>query len=79
MIEKRINVLWEVRRLRQRPVHSLDDNEFDQDLFRQQRELVDRSHGALMTIRIMLESHPVVKESGISIPDFLKEENVFAF
>ena len=79
MIEENLNVLWDVRKLRQRPAHSLDDNEFDQDLFRQQRELVDRSHRALMTIRMMLESHPAVKKSGISVPSFLEEKNVFAF
>ena len=79
LIDKNLSVLWEVRKLRQRPAHAIDDNKFDQDLFRQQRELVARAHAALRTIRMMMESHPAVQDAGIKIPDSLSQENIYAY
>lgn len=62
--------LHEVRDLRQRPAHALDDNVFDQEYLRRQRNLADRAYQAVRTIRLLLANHP--KTKGIEVADTLR-------
>jgi len=70
--------LREVRKIRRRPAHALDDDGFDQKYFKEQRELLERAYSAVRTIRLLLQSHPKVKEADIEIPDFLHNSKIVA-
>jgi hypothetical protein len=52
----------EVRKLRSRPAHTVDDDVFDQAYFAQQRELMIRAYNAVRTIRLLLSNHPKAKK-----------------
>ncbi len=56
-----IATLKEVRKLRQRPAHSLDDNRFDRGLFKEQRELMMRAYEAVRMVRLLFANHPAAK------------------
>jgi hypothetical protein len=56
----------EVRMLRQRPAHALDNNVFDQSIFKEQRRLMIRAYGAVRTLRQVLANHPRVKGYKVS-------------
>ena len=74
--EESYKTLREVRRIRQRPAHALDDDKFDQKYFKDQRELLERAYFAVRTIRLSLQSHPKVKAAAIVIPDFLDNNKI---
>lgn len=77
--EESFAALREVRKIRQRPAHSLDDDEFDQMYFKKQRELLERAYSAVRTIRLLLQNHPKVKNADIAIPDFLYSSKIVAW
>ena len=63
-----------VRKLRQKPAHKLEDNAFDQSLFREQRELVIAAYQAVRTIRLMLVNHPACRS--IAVDQYLYEGKI---
>lgn len=67
----------EVRKLRQRPAHALDDDHFDQAIFKQQRELMIRACVAVRTIRQILANHPKVQ--GYKVSDDLFRGAIWTF
>jgi hypothetical protein len=58
LLRQTFDTLREIRRLRQRPAHVLDDNRFDPALGQMQRELMDRAYTAIRTLRLILQNHP---------------------
>ncbi len=50
-----------VRKLRQKPAHSIQEDVFDQKYIREQRELILDAYGAIRTLRLILANHPKVK------------------
>lgn len=73
-----ISALHEIRKLRQRPAHAVEMDAFDQEIFRQQRELIKKAYNGVRTIRMMLEKHPIVRMSDIDVPDWLREGRIRA-
>ena len=71
--------LREVRKLRQKPAHSMDENKFDQQYFKKQRELIIKSYGAVRTLRMQLENHVAVKTADIVVPDWLREGKIWTY
>jgi len=69
--------LREVRELRQRPAHALDDDVFDQRYLKQQRDLAVRAYQAVQTIRLLFANHPKTKD--IDIPRWLNEGPIWDF
>lgn len=67
--------LREIRRLRQRPAHSVDDHVFDQRFFKEQRELIMKGCDAVRTIRQCLANHPATE--GVEISDALFEGKIW--
>jgi len=59
----------EIRKLRQRPAHGLDEDKFDQKYFQHQRELIIRAYTGVRTIRLLFTNHPKVK--GYEVPEWL--------
>ena len=74
--EESYKTLREIRKIRQRPAHVLDDDKFDQKYFKEQRELLERAYLAVRTIRLSLQNHPKVRAAEIDIPDFLENNKI---
>ncbi len=67
----------EVRRLRQKPAHSVKENEFDQQYFKKQRSLIINAYDAVRTIRLVLANHPAVKAKPPEINKLLYEGKIW--
>lgn len=50
-----------VRKLRQKPAHSVQEDAFDQKYIKDQRKLILDAYGAVRTLRQILANHPKVK------------------
>lgn len=77
--EQSIAALKEVRKLRQKPAHGLDDDHFDQKLFLEQRDLLEKAYTAVRTIRLLFQNHPLVRQANIEINDSLFEGKVISY
>lgn len=75
--DESIKTLRDIRKLRQKPAHAIDENTFDQRYFKEQRELMIRAYEALQTIRRMISNHPSVKRANIQIPSWLYEGQIW--
>lgn len=65
--------LRKVRKMRQKPAHVINKDQFSQDYFKQQRELIIEAYTAIRTLRLLLENHPKVRIANIVIPNSIKE------
>jgi hypothetical protein len=72
-----IQTFKDVRKLRQKPAHALDEDAFDPGYYRQQRELVHRSYGAVRLIRLVLANHPAARR--VEVPDWLYKGAIWPF
>ncbi len=70
-IEEMFQTLRYLRNLRQKPAHSIKENEFDQQYVREQRELMKRVYRAAKILRVMLALHP--SASGVAINKQLED------
>lgn len=68
--------LRELRDLRAKPAHMVEDNAFDQQFLHQQRELIQDAFGVVRTLRMILENHPAV--TGYEVPQYLREAKVWS-
>lgn len=75
-IEGMLKTLREVRSKRQRPAHSIRENEFDTGYLQEQIDLMKRVYRAVKTMRLVLVSHPRAK--GIEICKELEEGLIWA-
>ncbi|SEP51339.1 hypothetical protein SAMN02990966_07948 [Rhodospirillales bacterium URHD0017] len=64
----------EVRALRQRPAHSIRENEFDQALVRRQRELMVKAYRAVKILRLILANHPAT--ASVEVPEWLRDGKI---
>ena len=64
-----------VRKVRQKPAHKVEDNEFDQKYVAEQRELINKAFDAVQTLRMVLENHPAAHKH--EVPDYLREAKVW--
>lgn len=76
-IEEMIATFKEVRRLRQRPAHTINDDVFDQKYFKQQRELIKKAYDAIRSLRLIFANHPNAKE--YKIPDYLQSGKIWTY
>jgi hypothetical protein len=74
-----IKTLRDIRKLRQKPAHAIDENIFDQKYFQEQRELMIRAYLAIQTLRLMLSTHPLVDTAHIKIPKWLSEGQIWTY
>ncbi len=61
-IQKMIETFKKVRRLRQKPAHSVVENEFDQKFFKEQRLLIIEAYEAIRLLRLIFSNHPSCHE-----------------
>ncbi|MBZ0272402.1 AAA family ATPase [bacterium] len=65
-----------IRKLRQKPAHSIDEDVFDQKLFKDQRQLLLDSYIAIRTIRLLFANHSAVKSAKIPISTELRDGQI---
>jgi hypothetical protein len=70
--EESFKCLRQIRQLRQKPAHAVNENLFDQKYIKEQRELMIRAYSALRVLRSIFARHPSVKAADIEIPDWLE-------
>jgi hypothetical protein len=68
-LDDMIKCFREVRKLRQRPAHALDNNNFDQAIYQKQRDLIFNAYTNVRLLRLILANHPRCKR--VEIPDWL--------
>ena len=76
-IEEMFATFKKVRKLRQRPAHTINDDVFDQKYFKQQRELIKKAYGAIRLLRLIFANHPNAKE--YKIPDYLQSGKIWTY
>lgn len=64
-----------VRKVRQKPAHKVEDNEFDQKYVAEQRQLISQAFDAVRTLRMVLENHPAARDH--EVPDYLRHAKVW--
>ena len=74
-IEEMFANIRAVRKVRQKPAHKVEDNEFDQKYLAEQRELISNAFHAVHTLRMVLENHPATRQNEVS--DYLREAKVW--
>lgn len=77
MWDESIKTMREVRKLRQKPAHAVNENIFDQNYFKEQRELIIRAYDSIRTIRLLLANYPLVKRANIEIPEWLRKGDIW--
>ncbi|MCH8493676.1 MAG: AAA family ATPase [Idiomarina sp.] len=76
-LEQMLASFRKVRKLRQKPAHSVREDEFDQKYFHEQRSLVMDAYAAVRTIRLVLANHPSVRANPPEINKFLFEGKIW--
>lgn len=69
--------LRNVRKLRQKPAHAINENAFDQKYFREQRSLVMDSYNAVRVIRLILANHPAVRRNPPEISEYVRDGKIW--
>lgn len=71
LITEMIKTFKNIRKLRQKPAHAIGKDLFDQNLLREQREIMKNAYCAVRTLRLMFASHPDVKKNSPEISERL--------
>ncbi|RQO33462.1 AAA family ATPase [Herminiimonas sp. KBW02] len=72
-----ITALKTIRKIRQRPAHAVDEDKFDLEFIKKQRNLALQGYEVLSFIRNIFERHPAVIRAGIKVPQPLADENIW--
>lgn len=75
---KSIAAFRRVRRLRQRPAHSLHADNFDPAYFQEQRDLMKDAYNAVRVLRLLFANHPAVRAADLPISRELSEGLIWA-
>ncbi len=75
-MDQMFKTLRDVRELRQNPAHAIDENRFDQQYIRKQRELMIESYSALRRIRLIFANHPHARS--VEVPEDLFEGKIWS-
>ena len=64
----------EIRRIRQKPAHKIEDDKYDLSYTKEQNRILQDVYHRLMLIRLIFSKHPLVKD--YSPPKWLKESRI---
>ena len=70
-------VFKRVRKLRQKPAHVVNDDTFDQQNFKEQRELMMQAYNAIRSIRLIFANHPAVRAQPPDIYPELRDGKIW--
>jgi hypothetical protein len=74
-----VGAFRKVRNLRQKPAHAVNDNKFDQENFKKQREIIIEAYAAIRTLRLIFANHPAVVAGSPYISSELFEGKIWSF
>ena len=74
-VQDMLTAFREVRKARNPQAHNLDDDVFDESLFAQQRELVERAYRAVRYLRIIISQHPDLEDYD-DLPTWLRDGRI---
>lgn len=74
-INEMIACFKNIRRKRQRPAHALEEDVFDQEYFRQQRELIIEAYESIRTLRLLFANSAGCKN--VPISDFVRKGEIW--
>lgn len=77
LIDEMFETFKEIRRLRTKPAHTIQADEFDMKYFKEQRELLIRAYQAIRFLRLILQNHPKADRS--KVPDWLYKGDIWTF
>ena len=69
-IDEMFSTFRKIRKMRQKPAHKIDENEFDQEYFRVQRKLIIEACKAVNILRQIFALHPAAAK--VEIPDYIE-------
>lgn len=76
-LDQMLETFREVRKLRQKPAHAINEDAFNQEYFQQQRALMIRAYGAVRTLRLLFTNHPRVR--GYKVPEWLQTGKIWTY
>jgi hypothetical protein len=76
-IEKMFSAFREIRKLRQKPAHAINENVFDQKYFKDQRLLIIKAYHAIGMLRQILGCHPATKDH--ELPRYLESSKIWTY
>jgi hypothetical protein len=77
-LDEAVDTFRDVRRLRQRPAHAVDDNRFDLKYYDEQRQLTVRAYQAVRLLRLVLANHPALADYD-RVPDWLYQGRIYDY
>jgi hypothetical protein len=75
--EKMILTFQKIRRMRMKPAHKVDEDKFEQEYFKKQRELMIEAYSAIRTLRLIFANHP--KTKSYKVPEWLFKGEIWTF
>lgn len=75
--DKMIETFREIRKMRMKPAHKIDEDRFEQEYFQKQRKLMIEAYCALRTLRLIFANHP--KTRNYKVPDWLYKGEIWSF
>lgn len=72
-----IQTFRKIRQMRMKPAHKVDENRFEQEYFKRQRQLMIEAYSAVRTLRLILANHPKTKT--YEVPDWLFKGAIWNF
>lgn len=76
-IDNMIHCFKKIRSMRMKPAHKVEEDTFNQEYFKTQRELIIEAYDAIRTLRQILANHPNTK--GHKIPEWLFKGEIRTF
>ncbi len=76
-VDEMLSTFKYVRKLRQKPAHSINEDEFDLKYIKHQRELMVKAYRAVQTLRHILGFHPLAK--GYQLPRYLESARIWTY
>lgn len=77
VFDKIIKPMKEIRSIRRRPAHKIEEDDYDRQYHHKQDQLIIEAYGALRTLRMMFALHPAAKMYEIS--EWLREGRVVLY
>jgi hypothetical protein len=74
-LEDMLSTFRKVRQLRQKPAHAVQDDQFDQEYFREQRQLIIDAYATIRTLRQILANHPQLRN--YKVPEWLYKGEIW--
>ncbi len=75
--EKMIQTFLKIRIMRMKPAHKVDEDKFEQEYSKKQRELMIEAYSAIRTLRLIFANHP--KTKSYKVPEWLFKGEIWTF